>query len=70
MDCLSFNHDPCNRNNSILTRITFKLIQMTGRQAKLYEDANYRVLRHLKQNPDLTQREIAQILSLSNTGLN
>ena len=43
---------------------------MPSRQAKLQEDTYFRVLRLLEQNPDLTQREIAQILGMSTSGLN
>ena len=43
---------------------------MTSRQAKLQEDTYFQVLSLLEQNPDLTQREMAQILGLSTTGLN
>ena len=32
---------------------------MTTRRSQLQEDTNYRVLRMLQNNPDLTQREIA-----------
>lgn len=32
---------------------------MTTRLSQLQEDTNYRVLRMLQDNPDLTQREIA-----------
>lgn len=32
---------------------------MTTRRSQLQEDTNYRVLRMLQDNPDLTQREIA-----------
>ena len=31
---------------------------MTTRRSQLQEDTNYRVLRMLQDNPDLTQREI------------
>ena len=43
---------------------------MTSRQAKLQEDTYFRVLRMLQDNPDLTQREIAERLGLSTSGLN
>ena len=33
---------------------------MTTRRSQLQEDTNYRVLRMLQDNPDLTQREIAR----------
>ena len=43
---------------------------MTTRRTQLQEDTNYRVLRMLQDNPDLTQREIAQQLGISSSGLN
>ena len=39
-------------------------------RTQLKEDTTYRVLRVLQANPDLTQREIAQQLSMSTSGLN
>ncbi|MEI7786480.1 MAG: MarR family EPS-associated transcriptional regulator [Betaproteobacteria bacterium] len=43
---------------------------MTSRRSQLQEDTYFRVLRMLQDNPDLTQREIAQNLGLSASGLN
>ena len=43
---------------------------MTSRRSQLQEDTNFRVLRMLQANPDLTQREIAQQLGISTSGLN
>ena len=43
---------------------------MASRQAKLQEDTFFRVMRILQENPDLTQRELAQILGVSVGGLN
>ena len=43
---------------------------MPSRQAKLQEDTNFRVMRILQENPDLTQREIAEKLGVSVGGLN
>jgi EPS-associated MarR family transcriptional regulator len=43
---------------------------MISRRSKLQEDTYFRVLRILQSNPDLTQREIAQILGVSTSGLN
>ena len=43
---------------------------MTSRQARLQEDTYFRVMRILQQNPDLTQRELAQQLGISVGGLN
>jgi hypothetical protein len=41
---------------------------MTSRQAKLKEDRYFGVIRFLQENPDLTQRGLAENLSLG--GLN
>ena len=43
---------------------------MTSRQAKIQEDTYYRVMRLLEENPDLTQRELAEKLGVSVGGLN
>jgi EPS-associated MarR family transcriptional regulator len=43
---------------------------MTSRQAKLQEDTYFRVMRILQENPDLTQRELADKLGMSVGGLN
>jgi EPS-associated MarR family transcriptional regulator len=43
---------------------------MTSRQAKLQEDTYFRVMRILQENPDLTQRELADKLGVSVGGLN
>lgn len=43
---------------------------MTIRQAKLQEDTYFRVMRILQENPDLTQRELAEKLGISVGGLN
>ena len=43
---------------------------MTSRQAQLQEDTNFRVMRILQENPDLTQRELADKLGVSVGGLN
>ena len=43
---------------------------MTSRRSQLQEDTYFRVLRLLQENPDMTQREIAQSLGLSTSGLN
>jgi EPS-associated MarR family transcriptional regulator len=41
-----------------------------SRRSQSQEDTHFRVLRMLQANPDLTQREIAQQLGLSTSGLN
>jgi EPS-associated MarR family transcriptional regulator len=43
---------------------------MTSRQAQIQEDTNFRVLRILQENPDLTQRELAEKLGVSVGGVN
>ena len=43
---------------------------MTSRQAKIQEDTHFRIMRILQENPDLTQRELAENLGMSVGGLN
>jgi EPS-associated MarR family transcriptional regulator len=43
---------------------------VTSRQAKLQEDTNFRVMQLLEENPDMTQRELAEKLGISVGGLN
>lgn len=43
---------------------------MTSRQAKLQEDTYFRVMRILQENPDFTQRGLAEKLGVSVGGLN
>ena len=43
---------------------------MTSRRSQLQEDTYFRVLRMLQDNPDMTQREIADKLGISTSGLN
>jgi hypothetical protein len=38
---------------------------MTSRQANIHEDNNFRIMRILKESPELTQRELAQELCIS-----
>ena len=47
-----------------------KPLFVTSRRSQLQEDTYFRVLRLLQDNPDLTQREIADKLGLSTSGLN
>jgi EPS-associated MarR family transcriptional regulator len=47
-----------------------KPIHMTSRRSQLQEDTYFRVLRMLQDNPDMTQREIAEKLGISTSGLN
>jgi len=41
----------------------------TSRRAKLQEDTYYRVMRILQANPDLTQRELSNLLGVSVAGM-
>ncbi len=43
---------------------------MTSRQGKFQEDTYFRIMRILQENPDLTQRELAEKLGMSVGGLN
>ena len=43
---------------------------MTSRQAKIQEDTQFRIMLILQENPDLTQRELAEKLGMSVGGLN
>ena len=43
---------------------------MPSRQALLQEDTTFRVMRLLEENPDITQRELAEKLGISLGGLN
>jgi EPS-associated MarR family transcriptional regulator len=43
---------------------------MSSRQARIQEDTYFRVLRILEEDPDLTQRELADRLGVSVGGLN
>ena len=43
---------------------------MTSRRSQLQEDTYFRVLRLLQDRPDVTKREIAQLLEISTCGLN
>lgn len=49
---------------------TLTITAMPSRQSKLQEDTNYRVLRLLQDNPNMTQRELAKALGVSLGGLN
>ena len=43
---------------------------MTSRQTKIQEETHFRIMRILQENPDLTQRELAEKLGMSVGGLN
>jgi EPS-associated MarR family transcriptional regulator len=45
-------------------------ISMASRRSQLQEDTYFRVLRLLQDNPDMTQREIAERLGVSTSGMN
>ena len=38
---------------------------MTSRRAKLHEDTNFRLMKILEANPDLSQREIGKALGIA-----
>jgi EPS-associated MarR family transcriptional regulator len=42
---------------------------MTSRRAKLHEDTNFRLMRILEANPDLSQREMGKALGISFGGI-
>ena len=65
--CWSFTALHC---GSLPEARSFANISMTSRRSKLQEDTYFRVLRMLQDNPDLTQREIAEKLGVSTSGLN
>jgi EPS-associated MarR family transcriptional regulator len=50
--------------------VRYPALHMTSRRSQLQEDTYFRVLRMLQDNPDLTQRDIAERLGLSTSGLN
>ena len=43
---------------------------MTSRRAKLHEDTNFRLMKILEANPDLSQREMGKALGISFGGIN
>jgi EPS-associated MarR family transcriptional regulator len=43
---------------------------MNRRQAKIQEETHFRIMRILQENPDMTQRELADKLGMSVGGLN
>jgi EPS-associated MarR family transcriptional regulator len=43
---------------------------MTSRRSRIQEDTYFRVLRILEEKPDVTQRELAQALGVSTSGMN
>ena len=43
---------------------------MTSRQAQIQENTHFLIMRILQENPDLTQRELAEKLGMSVGGLN
>ena len=42
---------------------------MTSRRTKLQEDTNFRVLRLLQENPEMSQRELAEAVDVSVGGM-
>ena len=51
-------------------KLIFIEFVMASRQAQIQEDTYFRVMRILQENPDLTQRELAEKLGVSVGGLN
>ena len=51
-------------------KLIYMSYSMTSRQAQIQEDTYFRVMRILQENPDLTQRELAEKLGVSVGGLN
>jgi EPS-associated MarR family transcriptional regulator len=45
-------------------------IKMTAKKTKIEEETHYRIMRTLEENPDLTQRELAEKLCISVGSLN
>lgn len=43
---------------------------MTSRRAKLHEDTNFRLMKILEANPELSQREMGKALGISFGGIN
>lgn len=43
---------------------------MTSRQSKIQEDTYFRIMRILQENPELSQRDLAEQLGMSLGGLN
>ena len=43
---------------------------MTSRRAKLHEDTNFRLMKILEANPDMSQREMGKALGISFGGIN
>jgi len=43
---------------------------MTSRRAKLHQDTNFRLMKILEANPDLSQREMGKALGISFGGIN
>jgi EPS-associated MarR family transcriptional regulator len=43
---------------------------MSSRRAKLHEDTNFRLMKVLEANPDLSQREMGKALGISFGGIN
>ena len=74
--CLKYNHSVSNKSPSprLLTVTqhggSVPKPHMPTLRSRQQEDTTFRVLRLLQANPDITQREIAQQLGMSTSGLN
>jgi DNA-binding MarR family transcriptional regulator len=51
-------------------KLIYMSYSMTSRQAQIQEDTYFRVMRILQENPDHTQRELAEKMGVSVGGLN
>ena len=60
----------CLQPNAYILRNILTPTPMTSRQAKQQEDNYFRVMRILHDSPDITQRELAEKLGVSVSGLN
>lgn len=56
--------------NTVADFTPHQILSMTTRPVKLQEDTHFRIMRILQDNPDLTQRELADQLGMSVGGLN
>ena len=61
---------PCGSLSEWKLSLIFYSYTLTSRQAQIQEDTYFRVMRILQENPDLTQRELAEKLGVSVGGLN
>lgn len=65
---MSLHAVACSLHFKFVRKLRFQ--SLTSRRSKLQEDTYFRMLRILEEKPDITQREIAQKLGISTSGLN